>query len=50
MFFYSLCEDILMNCNLMLMALWQAYTLELEAEIAKLREMNQELQKKQVCQ
>lgn len=28
--------------------IFQAYTLELEAEIAKLKEMNQELQKKQV--
>ncbi|KAE8690594.1 ABSCISIC ACID-INSENSITIVE 5-like protein 5 [Hibiscus syriacus] len=27
----------------------QAYTMELEAEVAKLKEMNQELQRKQVC-
>lgn len=32
-----------------LLGVWQAYTLELEAEVAKLKEMNRELQKKQVC-
>lgn len=28
----------------------QAYTLELEAEVAKLKEMNEDLQRKQVCE
>ena len=32
------------NCS----EFWQAYTLELEAEVAKLKEMNQKLQRKQV--
>ncbi|GKV01568.1 hypothetical protein SLEP1_g14115 [Rubroshorea leprosula] len=31
----------------MLLDLWQAYTLELEAEVAKLKELNEELQRKQ---
>lgn len=35
--------------TLFLLGVWQAYTLELEAEVAKLKEMNRELQKKQVC-
>lgn len=30
------------------LGLWQAYTMELEAEVAKLKELNQELERKQV--
>lgn len=36
-------------CNsYILSGFWQAYTLELEAEVAKLKELNQELERKQV--
>lgn len=36
------------NLIALLFGIWQAYTLELEAEVAKLKEIKQELQKKQV--
>lgn len=39
------CQTIdCINCS----EFWQAYTLELEAEVAKLKEMNEELLRKQV--
>lgn len=40
-------EKLIRN-SYFLSGFWQAYTLELEAEVAKLKELNQELERKQV--
>lgn len=38
-----------MLISVVVLVLHQAYTMELEAEVAKLKEENDELRKKQVC-
>lgn len=41
--------QILFNRSLTILVILQAYTLELEAEVAKLKDVIEDLQDKQVC-